>query len=530
MWIARELADLSMAAAEQLLYAMRKKKIADMAASKELFVQGAAENGVEKGVAEEIFSRMEDFAGYGFNKAHSASYAINAYQTAYLKTHYPAEFMAAQLSSIMSDRDKVAAYVNECRRLGVEVAPPDVNASESLFTVQDGKIRFGLTAIKHVSSVAAEALLAERLAHGPFRDIYELCSRLEPGKLNKTSLENLARANALGSLGGTPPARWRPSIRPWSGAPASRATARPGSPRSSAIVGATASCSPSRRRCRCSRSSPPASCSRWRRSLLGVYLSGHPLNDATDALRQVATATAQEINEGSKLGEVAFGGIIIQTRRRVTKSNKMMAFVTLEDLTGVIETVIWSDVYERSSSVLTEGAIVVMRGRAEVDERWREEKEGAGQSKVIVDGVVPLSETEAVGRLLNGLATRSGSGSGNGRRASGRRSQEQSRTSGRTGEPAPAPPPQPRPAAAPRTRKSETHVHIKIPGDTDLKTLGLLRELIESVPGPFQHLPARAGGGSRAHRPSCRRVPGRVRRHISLGVRGIFGDDAVWLV
>ena len=193
MWIARDLAGMPMAAAESLLNAMRKKKAGEMEKAKLAFFEGAEQNGVDSKVAEKIWGDMETFAGYGFNKAHSASYAINAYQTAYLKTHYPAEFMAAQLSSIMNDKDKVATYVQECRRMGIETLPPDVNKSGPVFGVEDGNIRFGLTAIKHVSSHAAEAILAEREANGPFRDVYDLCARLEPGKLNKTMLENLAR-------------------------------------------------------------------------------------------------------------------------------------------------------------------------------------------------------------------------------------------------------------------------------------------------------------------------------------------------
>ncbi|MCJ7749488.1 MAG: DNA polymerase III subunit alpha, partial [Armatimonadetes bacterium] len=150
MEIARQLAGFSMGSAETVLRAMRKKVHDAMATMRDEFLDGAEKNGVARKVADEIWSQMAEFAGYGFNKAHSASYAINAYQTAYLKAHYPAEFMAAQLTSIMDDKDKVAAYVQESRRMGIEVLAPDVNASVVAFTVEEGKIRFGLAAVKHV--------------------------------------------------------------------------------------------------------------------------------------------------------------------------------------------------------------------------------------------------------------------------------------------------------------------------------------------------------------------------------------------
>jgi DNA polymerase-3 subunit alpha len=514
MWIARELAGLSMAAAEGLLYAMRKKKVSEMAASKEHFLKGAAESGVDRKVAEEVFSRMEDFAGYGFNKAHSASYAINAYQTAYLKTHYPAEFMAAQLSSIMSDKDKVAAYVNECRRLGVEVLPPDVNASGSMFTVEDGRIRFGLSAIKHVSSTAADAILEERTKDGPFKDMYDLCSRLDPGKLNKTSLENLARAHALSSLGGTRAAQiaavdqaleW--GVRIYRDRQAGQSSLF-GEGGSDGFVQPTSPSLPML------QEFPLRELLNMEKELLGVYLSGHPLEDVAEELRRVATATAQEVNQGAKLGEVILGGIINQTRRRVTKSNKMMAFVTLEDLTGVVETMVLPETYERCSSVLTDGAIIVMRGRAEVDDRWRDEREGAGQNRVLADAVVALSDADAVTRLLNGAGARNGNGYG-GRRPNGRRS-------------AAAPEPPPAQMPRPRRKAKPADVHIRIPDGTDEKTLSLLRELITQCRGPagiWLHIVSEEGERRVRLTADFSVACG---EQFTLGVQGLLGEDAVW--
>lgn len=518
MWIAQQLAGLSMAAAEKLLYAMRKKNVQAMESSKEVFLQGAAERGVSKKVAEQVWAEMETFAGYGFNKAHSASYAINAYQTAYLKRHYPAEFMAAQLSSIMNDKDKVAAYIQECRRLEIAVLPPDVNAGRAMFSVEEGKIRFGLTAIKHVSSVAAEMLIAEREANGPFRDIFELCSRIEPGKLNKTILENLARASALSSFEGTRASQvaavdqaleW--GQRVWRDRQAGQSSlfgegegfTEPHSPpllpvaefNHSELLG-------------------------MEKDLLGVYLSGHPLEAEEEALRAYVTASCREVNEGEKLGEVVLGGIITSLRRRVTKKGTMMAFVTLEDLTGVAELVIWSETYERSAGALAEGAIVVMKGKAEIDERWREEKEGATQTKVIVDGIARLSDPEAV-RAVVGAAPR------NGRKTAGRNGGNPRKAA------PPAAPPQEEPPM-PSARKTEKpqdgkEVHIRLPGNTDKQTLGLLKQLLRQCPGETcVCLHVECEEGARRIRLG-EKFGVAYDEKLAVGVQGILGEGAVWV-
>ncbi len=287
MWIARDLAGMPMAAAEQLLNAMRKKKVEAMETAKVAFFEGAATNGVDKKVAEQIWADMETFAGYGFNKAHSASYAINAYQTAYLKTHYPAEFMAAQLSSIMNDKDKVAAYVQECRRMGIATLPPDVNKSGPVFGVEDGNIRFGLTAIKHVSGNAAEAILAEREANGPFRDVYDLCARLEPGKLNKTMLENLARASALSCFPGTRASHvaavdsaleWGARIFRDKQAGQTSLFGEPGEGPSQPLSPSLPVVS----------EFPAQECLNMEKDLLGIYLSGHPLEAVDEQLGRLS--------------------------------------------------------------------------------------------------------------------------------------------------------------------------------------------------------------------------------------------------
>ena len=535
MWIARDLAGMPMAAAESLLDAMRKKKVEAMETAKVAFFEGAATNGVDKKVAEQIWGDMETFAGYGFNKAHSASYAINAYQTAYLKTHYPAEFMAAQLSSIMNDKDKVAAYIQESRRMGIETLPPDVNRSAPLFSVEEGKIRFGLTAIKHVSGTAAEAIIAEREANGPFRDIYDLCARIEPGKWNKTMLENLARANALSSFPGTRASQVAAvdaalefGQRVYRDRQAGQTSlfgeggAGPSQPLAPALPAVA--------------EFPPQECLSMEKDLLGIYLSGHPLEAVAEALAGVVTATCREANEGVKQGDVILGGIVTSLRRRVTKSGKMMAFVTLEDLSGAVETVILPETYEKCTAAFVDNAIIVVRGRAETDDRWRNEQEGSVQMKVMVEGAAMLNDSEAVQALVRGPAA------GRGRRGSGRGGRSEKRTNGNGGGPerkangngggterktngngGGTPPPQESERAAAK------QVHIRLPGQADRRTLDLLKGLIGQYRGVDQiYLHVACEEGER-----CVQLTGAYgiayNDAFSLAVKGILGEGTVWV-
>jgi len=475
MEIARQLAGLSMASAEALLLAMRKKLHDQMARVREEFLEGCAKRRIPAKTAETIFSQMAEFAGYGFNKAHSATYAINAYQTAYLKTHYPAEFMAAQLTSVMDDKDKVASYVQECRRMGIEVLPPDVSAGEAGFSVEDGKIRFGLAGVKHVSRGAVELIAAERAAHGAFRDIYEVCSRIEPGRLSKSVLESLARSGALSSLGGTRAGlvaaadqalEW--GSRVYRDRAAGQASlfgvlegpglAQPASPPLPRVAEFS-----------------PTELLGMEKELLGAYLSGHPLEAVREQLSQVVTARVAEVAEGAKQGEVVVGGIITSVRKRVTRGGKMIAFFTLEDLSGVSEGMLLPEPYERCGAALVENSIVVVRGRVELDERWGEEREGGGgQHRLIADAIAPLEDQEAVARLRNGST---------------------GRNNGRTARRPPGPVPA-RVAAsenehAPAGRADGPRVHIRVPPGAPPEAIEQLREMIGQFRGDtevFLHL------------------------------------------
>jgi DNA polymerase-3 subunit alpha len=485
MEIARVLAGLSMASAEGVLRAMRKKVASEMDKVREEFLKGATERGVGAKISETIYGQMAEFAGYGFNKAHSASYAINAYQTAYLKTHYGAEFMAAQLTSIMDDKDKVAAYVQESRRMGIEVLPPDANASEASFTVEEGKIRFGLLSVKHVSRTAVQALAEERAERGPFRDIFEMCSRVEPGKVNKSALESLARSGALVCFEGTRAQQvvavdaaleWGARVyrdresgqSSLFGSPDGQGVTQPPSP-----------------------SLPPAAefphkeLLAAEKELLGVYLSGHPLEAVQAQLQAAATATVLEITDGAREGEVIVGGIVTAIRKRVTKQGKMMAYVMLEDLTNSVEVVVWPDSYEKFVQVIVEGAILVVRGRTEADERTREEGEGRARQQLIADAVAPLEDADAVQRLRNGSgASRNGRNGGPYRR--GARPATSASAPKRAARPDPPKAETPEQPSAPA--QPELRVHIRVPAHAPDDTMGQLREMIGQYRGDTQVL------------------------------------------
>src|SRR5437899_9416029 len=201
MQIANRLAGYSLGEADLLRRAMGKKIAEEMAAQRERFVTGAVKNGYPPKKIEKIFDLMAQFAGYGFNKSHSAAYALLAYHTAYLKTHYPVEFMAALLTSVTGSTDDVVKYINECREMGIAVEPPDINVSDANFTPHGSAIRFGLAAVKNVGGKAIESIVAARRKLGRFTSIYEFCEKVDLRLLNKRVLESLIKSGGMDSLG-----------------------------------------------------------------------------------------------------------------------------------------------------------------------------------------------------------------------------------------------------------------------------------------------------------------------------------------
>jgi len=537
MEIARQLAGFSMGAAETVLRAMSKKKHDEMAKLRPVFVEGAGKHGVEPEVAEEVWSQMAEFAGYGFNKAHSASYAINAYQTAYLKAHYPAEFMAAQLTSIMDDKDKVAAYVQESRRMGIEVLAPDVNASEVGFTVEEGKIRFGLAAVKHVSAGAVEMMAAEREAGGRFEDIHEMCSRLEPGKVNKQALESLARAGALGSLRGSRAQQvaavdqaleW--GARVWRDREAGQASLF-GSPDGSGGMQPPSPPLPP------VAELPEAELLAMEKDRLGAYLSGHPLEAVRDRVAKVATRTVADVVRGAAGGDVIVGGIITSVRKRITRAGKMMAWFALEDLSGVVEATLLPEPYEKYGATLAEQAIVVVRGRSEVDERWGEEREGGGGQRLLADAVCLLEDEEAVANLRyaapgrngrNGRNGKDGREGRNGQASRNNRSGPGERPARRTAREAAAGGEQ-GPEATAKAEARSPRVHIRVALETAEESMGRLRDLIGEFYGDTEVLlHIRMGEEERRVRLGREFMVAGDERFRDA-VKGLLGEEAIWV-
>jgi len=524
MEIARQLAGFSMGSAETVLRAMSKKVHDAMATMKGGFIEGAEKSGVKPAVADEIWSQMAEFAGYGFNKAHSASYAINAYQTAYLKAHYPAEFMAAQLTSLMDDKDKVATYVQESRRMGIEVVAPDVNASEVRFTVEEGRIRFGLAAVKHVSAAAVEMLVAERRAGGRFEDIHEMCSRLEPGKVSKLALESLARAGALGSLRGSRAQQagavdqaleW--GARVWRDRQAGQ-TSLFGSPNGSGALQPASPPLPPRAEFR------PSELLAMEKDRLGAYLSGHPLEAVQDQLARVTTASVSEVAGGVAQGDAIVGGIITSVRKRITRTGRMMAWFMLEDLSGVIEATLLPEGYEKHGATLVEQAIVVVRGRPEQDDRWREEREGGGGQRLLADALCLLEDEEAVNGLRfagngrNGRKIRNGPNS--------QRSERPARRAGPEGASSAGSPP---PGEATKAEQGTGRVHIRVAPETAEESMGRLRDLIGRFYGDTEVL-LHIGMGEEERRVRLGRefmVAGD--EQFTEAVKGLLGEGAVWV-
>ncbi|HHW44289.1 DNA polymerase III subunit alpha [Desulfofundulus thermobenzoicus] len=361
MRIASDLAGFTLGEADLLRRAMGKKKPEIIAGLRNQFVEGAVKNGVEAGVAGQIFDLMEYFAGYGFNKSHSAAYALVAYQTAYLKANYPAEYMAALLTSVRDNTDKVAAYVEECRRMGLSVLPPDVNESRESFTVVDGKIRFGLAAIKNVGLGAVEAIIRSREKNGPFTSFTDFCRRLDARVINRRVLENLIKSGALDSLGHHR-AQLMAAID--SGLALAQQSQRERSNGQLSLLdvwGDTMSEELTLTMPRVKKFSRSEMLS-LEKEALGLYISGHPLEDYRQVLQEETSVAVAELSDGEQEGPVTVGGMLTGLKRIVTRRGEPMAFGTLEDLTGNIEVVFFPRVYQQYGKFIQPDTVLLIRG------------------------------------------------------------------------------------------------------------------------------------------------------------------------
>ena len=367
MEIAKQLAGFSPAEADDLRKAIGKKIHSLMASLKDKFVEGAIANGLAPDVARGLWSDMEKAQDYSFNKSHAACYALIAYRTAYLKAHHTAHYMAALISSVMNTKDRVPYYVNACDEMGIEVLPPDVNASQVDFAVVEGKIRFGLNAVKNVGEAAAQAIVAGREAEGPFVLALGLHRARRPAAREqararvareggRARLDRQARARACSTSSST---RSRTARR-------SRPTARRARRRSST----TCRTRLTRRRRRRIRRSPPAEFEkaellRLEKEALGLYVSEHPLHAIRDQLRRKADSRVADL-ERRRDGEiVTVGGIVSSVKQLTTKKGDPMVFLSLDDLTGEAEVVVFNSVFAASRELCHADTVLVVKGRVD---------------------------------------------------------------------------------------------------------------------------------------------------------------------
>ncbi len=367
MQIANRLAGFSLGEADVLRYAMGKKKAHEMRSQREKFLAGCAARKVPAKKAEKIFDLMEEFAAYGFPKAHSCAYAIIAYETAYLKVHYPVEFMAAMLTAEAGNTEKVVKFIAEARSMGITVLPPDIHESSLYFTPVGDHIRFGLAAIKNVGENTAKGICEAREKRGKFRDLFEFCESLDTGLLNRRVLESLIKSGAMDSLPGNRASHWTDldeAMKYGQRLLRERTSGQSVFFTSAPTMASTAE--PHR----------VSSVDEWTEeerltgeyAMLGFYISGHPLDKFAGRLKELNAVEIGSL-EGRRNGsDIIVAGIIVQSRPMRSKKGARWAIATLQDQTGVVEALVFPEAFQRLEPVLKSGTPLVIKGRVTVEE------------------------------------------------------------------------------------------------------------------------------------------------------------------
>lgn len=409
MQIVMELAGYTLGRSDLVRRAMSKKKESVMLKERSNFVYGNVEEnvpgcinrGIDEKIANKIFDEMTDFAKYAFNKSHAAAYAVVAYQTAYLKCHYPKEFMAALLTSVLDNTGKVSAYIASCRRMGIEILPPDINEGFSYFSVSEGGIRYGLSALKSVGESVIDVVVAERVANGPFENLKDFVNRLSGKEVNKRTLESFIKSGAFDCF---------PSNRRQMMLVYNQVVDQVNQEKKNAISGQMSLMDLLGEEEKKEFDIVYPDVAEYdkedllanEKEMLGVYVSGHPLDDYRDFLKNNVTAVTLDFfaeNQDSETGlekedgtqtTVAkdqkfytLGGMISAMTVKMTKNNQNMAFITLEDLVGTIEIVVFPKKYEEYRSLLKQDAKVFVYGRASITE---------SEGKLLLEKMIPFSE------------------------------------------------------------------------------------------------------------------------------------------
>jgi DNA polymerase-3 subunit alpha len=348
--------------ADMLGYAIRKKKSALMSEMREKFVRQAAERGVKKDVIDAVFAAFQPFERYGFNKAHATCYGLIAYQTAYLKANYTVDYMTSVLTAFRDNEEKVAAAVAECRRLGIDVRPPDVHRSFVEFTVEDEAVRFGLLAVKNVGEGAIESIIAARQADGDFKSLADFCARVDLRLANKRVLESLIKVGAMSRFGHA--AQLLAALD--DAMAAGQAAQRDRTSGQTALFDMGSSPEALDRPLPQVDEALPRERLHWEKELLGLYLSEHPLSAIAEQIGQYVTAYSADLKDESLDGQrVVMGGIVTGLRTVTTRNKETMAVATLEDLQGTLEVVVFPRMYATSGGTFTEGAILLVAGRVD---------------------------------------------------------------------------------------------------------------------------------------------------------------------
>lgn len=367
MQLARELAGYSLAEADLLRRAMGKKIPEEMKKQKSRFIEGAKEKEINQKVAEEIFSQMETFARYGFNRSHSVAYAMISFQTAYLKTHYPVEFMAALMSLEMDDTDKVLKNFTECRKNGIKVLPPSINHSVSDFSVEDNCVRYGLSAVKGVGSKAVEEIVKTRTKEGEFSDLEDFLSRVELKAINKKVVENLIKSGAFDSSGFT---RNELLLRMEFVIKAAQNLQKQRESSQLSLFGAGGEPEPIPRNNSNATEFPVNQKLNLEREALGFYISGHPLAKYKRTVKSFGAISTLSVKTKGNQSIVKVAGVVTGLKLRNTKKGDRYASFVLEDVAGTIEAIVWPDIYRNCAGQLEMDEPVVITGRADVsDER-----------------------------------------------------------------------------------------------------------------------------------------------------------------
>ena len=420
MQIVRDLAGYSLGRADLVRRAMGKKKLDVMAKEREIFIHGQVDeegnvivpgcvrNGIDEASANKIFDEMAEFAKYAFNKSHAAAYAVVSYQTAYLKAYYPEEFMAATLNSFLGNLDKVPYYIEECKRLNIEILRPNINHSDTKFTVDNGKIRFGMGSIKNVGIAAVNAIVEERRKNGEYKSFTDFCERIQEEAVNKKCIESLIKAGAFDEFEQT------------------RSTLMASFEE---IIDSISDSSKKNFKGQVSMFDLGSSNEEeendleklkytyhtlkeysdkellsMEKEMLGIYISGHPLSELKDQIEAQTNISTLKIREGLEELEqtgnlpfrdgqnVKFAGIINSIKKKYTKNNKIMAFVNIEDLYGNMEVIVFENAYQTAGESLMEENIVIVEGRLSI----REEDQNVS---IIASKIEPLG---TLGTFPNG--------------------------------------------------------------------------------------------------------------------------------